>query len=90
MHEMALAEGILGVVLEKAAGERVKSVRLRVGAGQRVVPESLEMCFRFASHQTEAAEAALLIDAVAGDELLVDGVETESGWLLRPGAAVGT
>lgn len=87
MHEMAIAEGILVVALEKAAGERVRTVRVRVGAGQRVVPESLEMCFRVAAQETGAADAALLLDAVPGDELLVDGVELEGGWRFRPGAS---
>lgn len=88
MHEMALAEGILRVVLEKAAGQRVRKVQLRVGAGHRVTSESLEMCFRLAAQETPAAEASLLIDAVPGNDLLVDGVETDGGWLRRPGAPV--
>lgn len=87
MHELALAEGILGVVLDKADGERVRAVRVRVGASQRVVNESLEFCFRLAAEDTVAAEAALVIDTTEGDELVVDGVELASGWRLRPGGA---
>jgi Zn finger protein HypA/HybF involved in hydrogenase expression len=87
MHEMALAQGILGVVLDKANGERVRAVRVRVGALQRVVPESLELCFRLAAADTVAADALLHLHATFGDELLVDGVEVASGWRLRPGVS---
>lgn len=82
-----MAEGILGVVLEKADGRPVRSVRLRIGALQRVVPESLELCFRLAAEDTTAAGAVLIVDPTPGDELLVDGVELDTGWRLRPGVA---
>src|SRR5689334_22405966 len=120
MHEMALAEGILAVVLDAADGEPVRRVRLRVGALQRVVPESLGMCFQLLAEDTVAAVARLElqdvparlrclrcddesafdappfvcrecgsweIEMLAGEELLVDGVELDSGWRYRPGAA---
>lgn len=122
MHEMALAEGILGVVLQAADGEPVRRVRLRIGALQRVVPDSLQFCFQLAADGTPAAETyleldetparlrcqrcdavsefrappfqcrpcgAYELDVVAGDEVLVDGVELDSGWRYRPGASGG-
>jgi hydrogenase nickel incorporation protein HypA/HybF len=122
MHEMALAEGILAVVLEVADGHPVKEVRVRAGALQRIVPESLQFCFELAAAGTSAAEATVTVDEtpavilchecqakaelttppfmcgrcggsnveyLAGDELMVDGVELDTGWLHRPGAYGG-
>ncbi|HZR98252.1 MAG TPA: hydrogenase maturation nickel metallochaperone HypA [Chloroflexota bacterium] len=59
MHEMALAEGVLAVVLDAADGEPVRRVRLRVGALQAVVPDSLQFCFQLAAEGTAAADAVL-------------------------------
>ena len=122
MHEMALAEGILGVVLDAAAGQQVRRVRLRIGTLQRVVPDSLQFSFQLVADGTPAAEAILEleelparlrckpcaavsefrappfqcrqcgahdVEIVSGDEVLVDGVELDSGWRYRPGAPEG-
>lgn len=119
MHEMALAEAILAVVRDVAQDHRVRCVRLRVGALQQVVPDTLRFCFLLAAQDTPAAAAHLELQEVparlrcqrcgaeetaqalvllcprcgasevqliAGDELLVDGVELEDGWRYRPGA----
>ncbi len=119
MHEMALAEGILAVVLDAAEGEPVRRVQLSVGVLQAVVPDSLQLCFQLAAAETVAADAVLELATVrarlrcrrcgaeseldgppfnchhcgasdveitAGDELLVDAIELESGWLRRPEA----
>jgi hydrogenase nickel incorporation protein HypA/HybF len=117
MHEMALAEGILAVALDVAEGRSVRRVRVRVGALQRVVPDSLQLCFQLAAEETPAAQATLELaevpallrcrhcgvedglapalacrhcgaaelEVVSGDEVLVDGVELDSGWRWRPG-----
>ena len=65
MHEMPLAEGILDVVLQAASGHPVRQVRVRAGALQRVVPDSLQFCFELAAADTEAAEARLAVEIVA-------------------------
>ena len=64
MHEMALAEGILDVVLHVSEGRPVRQVRVRAGALQRVVPDSLQFCFELAAADTAAADARLLIEIV--------------------------
>jgi len=64
MHEMALAEGILAVVLDVAGEEPVRRVRLRVGKLQHVVPDSLQFCFQLAAQDTPAAEAMLELEEV--------------------------
>jgi hydrogenase nickel incorporation protein HypA/HybF len=86
MHELGIAEGILGVVLDKSDGERVRRVRVRVGRAKAVAPESLRFHFELAARDTRAAEAVLEISVVPGDLLTVDGVQLDSGWRLRPGA----
>ncbi|MGH7847365.1 MAG: hydrogenase maturation nickel metallochaperone HypA [Candidatus Binatia bacterium] len=64
MHEMGLAQGILEVVLDAAAGEKVRRISLRVGRGQMVKPDSLEFSFRLVSEGTSAAEAAFALKEV--------------------------
>ncbi len=64
MHEMALAEGILSVVLDAAGDQAVRKVDLRVGALQLVVPESLQFSFQMASEGTLAQNASVSIEDV--------------------------
>lgn len=64
MHEMALAEGILRVVLKAAGGRPVSRVRLEVGRLQMVVPDSLQFSFRLVAAGTPAAEATLDLQEV--------------------------
>lgn len=59
MHEMALAEGILQVVLDAADGQNVRRVQLQVGRLQMVVPDSLEFSFQLVADGTPAAEARI-------------------------------
>jgi hydrogenase nickel incorporation protein HypA/HybF len=59
MHEMPLAEGILEVALQAADGQPVRRIRVRAGALQRVVQDSLQFCFELAAADTPAAEALL-------------------------------
>src|SRR4051794_39781190 len=120
MHEMALAKAILDVVLEVAAGQRVREVRVQAGSLQRVATESLQACFEQVAAGTPAETARLTVDEIparigcnacglqveltdppfvcvrcgasdveflGGGELLVDGVELDSGWLHRLGAS---
>src|SRR5689334_13498616 len=62
MHEMALAEGILSVALDVAAGESVRRIRLRIGALQHVTQDALGFCFQLAAEGTPAAEATLEVE----------------------------
>ncbi len=64
MHEMALAEGILEVVLSIAEENPVKNVKVQVGVLHAVVPDSLEFSFQLAAQDTPAAEAKLSIRKV--------------------------
>ncbi len=81
MHELGLAEGLLAVTLDIAGARPVQRVQVRVGALQRVVPDSLEFGFRLVAEGTPAATAVLEIVEVparvrcreCGEESAVDG-----------------
>ena len=69
MHEMALCEGIVGIVEDAAAKQafkRVKTIVVEVGALSHVAPEALEFCFEAVSRGTIAEGARMQIDRVAG------------------------
>jgi hydrogenase nickel incorporation protein HypA/HybF len=53
---MAIAEGILTVVLEAAQTHKVDRVRVKIGALHAVVPESLRFSFQLAADGTEAQD----------------------------------
>jgi len=61
MHEMALAEGILSVVLDAAGDVKVRNIELQVGELQLVVAKSLRFSFKRASQGTLAQGAAIHI-----------------------------
>ena len=61
-------------------------MRVSVGAGQRVVPDSLQFCFELAAHDTIAANARLDVEITAGSGAMVEAVKLASGWRLRPAA----
>ncbi len=65
MHEMAIAEGILDIVLtatRENGGGTVRRIKLLVGEMTGVEPESLVFCFGALAAGTAAAEAELDID----------------------------
>jgi hydrogenase nickel incorporation protein HypA/HybF len=64
MHEMALAEGILAVVLDVADAQPVSHVYLQVGTLLRVVPESLRFAFQLITDGTPAAGAVLVLEDI--------------------------
>ncbi len=49
MHELSLCESIARAVTREAAGRRVSSVRLRIGALRQVVPDTLTYCWSITS-----------------------------------------
>jgi len=62
MHEMAITQSVVDAVCEHAAGRRVHSVRVQVGALCGVVPDAMEFCFGLASEGTVADGASLNLD----------------------------
>ncbi|AOW93520.1 hydrogenase nickel incorporation protein HypA [Rhodococcus sp. WMMA185] len=66
MHELAITKNVVDVVCEHAAGRRVCSVRVEVGALTAVVAESMQFCFELVTEGTVADGARLDIDHRAG------------------------
>jgi hydrogenase nickel incorporation protein HypA/HybF len=66
MHEMAITQSVVDAVCEHAAGRRVHSVRLEVGALCAVVPDSMQFCFELATEGTAADGARLELDVHPG------------------------
>lgn len=69
MHEMALCEGIIGIVEEEArkrSFSKVNVVCLEIGALSHVAPEAMKFCFEAVAAQTIARGARLEIVETPG------------------------
>ena len=66
MHEMAITQSVVDAVCEHAAGRRVHSVRVQVGALCAVVPDAMTFCFGLAAEGTAADGARLDLDVQPG------------------------
>ncbi|MGH3638767.1 MAG: hydrogenase maturation nickel metallochaperone HypA [Mycobacterium sp.] len=66
MHEMALTQSVVEAVCEHAAGRRVHSVKVEVGALCAVVPDAMTFCFDLATQGTVAVGARLDLDIRPG------------------------
>jgi hydrogenase nickel incorporation protein HypA/HybF len=64
MHELAITQNIVEICESHAAGRRVRSVSLVIGALSGVVPEAVEFCFEACSRDTLLEGARLLIDRI--------------------------
>jgi hydrogenase nickel incorporation protein HypA/HybF len=84
VHEVAIAQGILDVVLDVTDGAAVRTVRIRAGELQAVTQDSLQFCFQMVAQDTPAASARLEVDIIPGDALLVEAIELDDGWHYRP------
>jgi len=67
MHEMALTQSVVDAVCEHAAGRRVHSVKLEVGALCAVIPDAMTFCFELATEGTVAHGARLEVDMRPGE-----------------------
>ena len=66
MHELAITQSVVDMVVEKTIGRRVCVVRVEVGALSGVVPDAMAFCFELAAAGTSIEGAALQIDVVDG------------------------
>lgn len=67
MHEMAIAESLLEIVLDESGRHgitRVNRIQLQVGALAAVVPAALTFCFDLISRDSIAVGAVLAIETV--------------------------
>ena len=75
MHEMALAESVLGIVEDYARRERasrVRTVRLAIGQLANIEVEAIRFCFGAVTRGSVADSAVLEIEEVPG-----------TGWCMR-------
>jgi hydrogenase nickel incorporation protein HypA/HybF len=61
MHELSIAESVVGIASRHAAGRRVYKVELRVGHLRQVVPSALEFAFELVAQGTSLEGAELVI-----------------------------
>jgi hydrogenase nickel incorporation protein HypA/HybF len=59
---MAITQSVVEAVCRHAAGRRVRSVKVEVGAMCAVVPDSMQFCFGLATEGTVADGARLDLD----------------------------
>ncbi|MBO0844010.1 MAG: hydrogenase maturation nickel metallochaperone HypA [Nocardioides sp.] len=64
MHEIGLCEGLVPGAVEGAAGRPVRSVRIRAGVLQRIVPESMQLAWQMVADGTVAQDALVELDVV--------------------------
>ena len=76
MHELSLSSAIVNTVVKHAAGRRVSSVQMRIGALRQVVPDSLDFYFDIVARDTVCEGAALHQELIPG-RLRCAGCERE-------------
>ena len=64
MHELAIAESIVGIVGRHANGRRVTKVQLKVGHLRQVVPSALAFSFELVAQGTPIEGAELEMEEV--------------------------
>jgi hydrogenase nickel incorporation protein HypA/HybF len=64
MHELSIADGVLGVVLAHAGDRRVTRVEMRVGHLRQVVPGALRFAWALVTPGTAAEGAELALEHV--------------------------
>jgi hydrogenase nickel incorporation protein HypA/HybF len=64
MHELSIAQAVVQIVSDHAAGRRVEKVELRVGHLRQVVPAALEFAFELLTSGSLLDGAELVIEDV--------------------------
>jgi hydrogenase nickel incorporation protein HypA/HybF len=64
VHELSIADRIVGIASDHAGGRRVTAVRVRVGHLRQVVPSSLVFAFELLAQGTPVDGATLEIEQV--------------------------
>ena len=87
MHELSIAEAVVGIVSQHARGRRVYEVDLKVGHLRQVVPSALQFAFELLTDGTELEGAELVIREVpargrcreCGEETVVSSFPLQCG-----------
>jgi hydrogenase nickel incorporation protein HypA/HybF len=67
VHELSIAESIVQIASDHAAGRRVYRVDVRTGHLRQVVPSALEFAFELVSQGTSLEGAELVIEQVPAE-----------------------
>ena len=76
MHELSISAAVVDTAVRHAAGRRVASVHLRVGALRQVVPDSLAFYFEIVARDT-LCEGAVLEQELIAARLRCESCETQ-------------
>jgi hydrogenase nickel incorporation protein HypA/HybF len=66
MHELAITQSVVDMVVERTAGRRVGRVRLDVGALSGVVPDAMQFCYKLIVSGTPLEGSTLVIEQTRG------------------------
>jgi len=75
VHELAITESLVDLVVERTVGRRVVAVTVRVGDRSGIVPDAMSFCFDVVAAETPLAGAALVVQECPGDDLALVSVE---------------
>jgi hydrogenase nickel incorporation protein HypA/HybF len=64
MHELSIAEAVVGIASRHAAGRKVSKVEVKVGHLRQVVPSALQFAFELLTNGTPLEGAELQIEDV--------------------------
>jgi hydrogenase nickel incorporation protein HypA/HybF len=78
MHELSVSAAVVDTAVRHAAGRKVTSVHVRVGALRQVVPDSLAFYFQIVSRET-VCEGATLEQELVAARLRCEDCQTEWG-----------
>jgi hydrogenase nickel incorporation protein HypA/HybF len=66
MHELAITQSVVDMVVERMAGRRVALVRIRVGELSGVVPDAMAFCYELVTAGTDLEGSRLEIECTPG------------------------
>jgi len=67
VHELAITQSVVDMVVERAAGRQIACVRLQVGALSGVVPDAMLFCYELVTAGTPLEGSTLEIERVPGE-----------------------
>ncbi len=70
MHELSIAQRIVEIAEEQARNAglaRITAIKVRIGSLTTIVPEALDFCFGFATEDSLASGAKLVVEEVRAE-----------------------
>ncbi|MCI5122479.1 MAG: hydrogenase maturation nickel metallochaperone HypA [Candidatus Electrothrix sp. AUS4] len=67
MHELAVTQSILDIVLQHAKGRKIQQVNLVIGQFSSIVDDSVQFYWEIIAKETLAAEAKLHFERIPGE-----------------------